>query len=160
MKRIIQLIALLQLTFSGCAQDEKYDEKLKSLYKGTVPTVLPDSVSEDAVFLDTRELEEFEVSHIENSIFTGYEDFNTDSLKHLSKTDTIVVYCSVGYRSERIGEKLQKMGYANVYNLYGGIFQWKNSGYKVVDMNGKETEKVHTYNKNWGKWLTRGEKVY
>jgi len=100
------------------------------------------------------------VSHIPNALFTGYKDFNTDALKDIPKTDTIVVYCSVGYRSERIGEKLQKMGYSNVFNLYGGIFEWKNTGLEVVDTDGTETEKVHTYNKTWSKWLTRGEKVY
>lgn len=160
MKRIFQLLALLNLSFFSCAQNQDYDDKLKSLYKGTVPVIQPDSVPEGTVFLDTRETEEFTVSHIDGAICTGYDDFNTDSLKHLSKTDTIVVYCSVGYRSERIGEKLLKMGFSNVFNLYGGIFQWKNEGNPVVNSEGTETEKVHTYNKNWSKWLTRGEKVY
>ncbi len=160
MKKILQLITLLGLSFSSCTQTLDYDKKLDKLYKGTVPVIMPDSVPSNAVFLDTRESEEFDVSHIENAIFTGYDDFNTESLKDLSKTDTIVVYCSVGYRSERIGEKLLKMGFSNVYNLYGGIFQWKNEGKTVVNNQGEETEKVHTYNKNWSKWLTRGEKVY
>ena len=160
MKKILQIIAFIQVSLLGCAQEKTYEEKLENLYKKTVPLVKPDSVSENAVFLDTRESEEYEVSHIPEAIFTGYEDFNTDALKHLSKQDTIVVYCSVGYRSERIGEKLQKMGYSNVFNLYGGIFEWKNSGKIVEDAEGNETEKVHTYNKTWSKWLTRGEKVY
>jgi rhodanese-related sulfurtransferase len=160
MKRIFQLIALLNISLFSCAQTNDYDKKLESLYKGTVPTVMPDSVPKGAVFLDTREVEEFDISHIENAICTGYDDFNTESVKHLSKSDIIVVYCSVGYRSERIGEKLLKMGFSDVYNLYGGIFQWKNEGNKVVNTKGEETEKVHTYNKNWSKWLTRGEKVY
>jgi hypothetical protein len=30
----------------------------------------------------------------------------------------------------------------------------------VVDPSGKPTEKVHTYNKEWSRWLWNGEKVY
>jgi 3-mercaptopyruvate sulfurtransferase SseA len=70
------------------------------------------------------------------------------------------VYCSVGYRSERVGEKLQKLGYQNVYNIYGGIFEWKNEGMQVVNRQNQPTDSVHTYNKNWSKWLLKGVKVY
>ncbi|MFK7755883.1 MAG: rhodanese-like domain-containing protein [Flavobacteriales bacterium] len=160
MKRFFQLLAFLQVSLLGCAQNQSFEEKLESMYKGTVELVNPKDLPTDAVLLDTREKEEFDVSHIPNALFTGYKDFNTDALKDIPKTDTIVVYCSVGYRSERIGEKLQKMGYSNVFNLYGGIFEWKNLGNSVINAEGSETEKVHTYNKTWSKWLTRGEKVY
>ena len=66
----------------------------------------------------------------------------------------------MGYRSERIGEKLQKMGFTNVKNLYGGIFDWKNQDFEVVGMDNLATDSVHTYNKSWSKWLYKGIKVY
>ena len=71
------------------------------------------------------------------------------------------MYCSVGYRSERIGEKLIKEGYSNVFNLYGGIFDWVNNDNPVYDFNEK-VYKVHAYNKDWGKWVENEscEKVY
>ena len=72
----------------------------------------------------------------------------------------MVVYCSVGYRSERIGEKMQKMGFENVSNLYGGIFDWKNQGNTVINLNQEPTDSVHTYNRNWSQWLYNGIKVY
>jgi rhodanese-related sulfurtransferase len=158
MKTVFQLLAFIQVSLLGCAQGT-YEEKLESLYKGTVELVKADGLPPGAVLVDAREKEEFAVSHIPNAIFSGYKDFNTDALKDLSKTDTIVVYCSVGYRSERIGEKLQKMGFSKVFNLYGGIFEWKNTGNEVVNAQGLTTEKVHTYNKKWSQWLTHGEKV-
>lgn len=159
MKTVFQLLAFIQVSLMGCTQGT-YEEKLESLYKGTVELVKVDSLPAGAVLIDAREKEEFTVSHIPNAIFSGYKDFNTEALKDLSKSDPIVVYCSVGYRSERIGEKLQRMGFSNVYNLYGGIFEWKNTGNEVVDAEGLPTEKVHAYNKKWGQWLTCGEKVY
>ena len=44
--------------------------------------------------------------------------------------------------------------------LYGGIFEWKNNDYPIIDSEGKETENVHTYSRFWSKWLKKGIKVY
>ena len=81
-------------------------------------------------------------------------------LKGVDKETTIVVYCSVGYRSEKVGERLKKAGFKKVLNLYGGIFDWVNKGFPVYDNSGNQTKKVHAYDKSWGKWLTKGEKIY
>jgi predicted sulfurtransferase len=69
------------------------------------------------------------------------------------------VYCSLGVRSEDIAETLQKAGYTNIKNLYGGIFNWKNNNLPVVNRQQKPTDSVHVYSKQWGKWLTKGIKV-
>ena len=82
------------------------------------------------------------------------------SSKLIDKNATIIVYCSVGIRSEDIAEKLQKAGYKNVFNLFGGIFEWKNKQNTVVDSTNNPTEKVHTFSKEWSKWLKKGIKVY
>ena len=45
------------------------------------------------------------------------------------------------------------MGYNNVHNLYGSIFDWVNRGYLVVNSNDEETKEVHTYNRIWSRWV-------
>lgn len=111
--------------------------------------------------LDAREASEFSISHIERAIFAGYDDFELEALQDkISTQDTIVVYCSIGVRSEDIGDQLQEAGYKHVYNLYGGIFDWFNKGYKIYDQKGESTQKIHTYNRFWSKYLEKGEKVY
>tara|TARA_B100000768_G_C11171243_1_gene328804 strand:+ start:178 stop:360 length:183 start_codon:yes stop_codon:yes gene_type:complete len=50
---------------------------------------------------------------------------------NINKSDIIIVYCTIGYRSEKISEELKLKGYKYVYNLYGGIIQWVNKGNKV-----------------------------
>ena len=114
----------------------------------------------DVVILDAREEEEYEVSHIKNARFAGFDDFDISKLEHLIKDERIVVYCSVGVRSGKIASKLQKAGYRNVLNLYGGIFAWKDKGYEVIDSEGKKTEKVHVYSEQWSELLNNAEKVY
>ena len=81
-------------------------------------------------------------------------------MAHIPKNKEIIVYCSVGYRSERIGEKLLDMGYTKVYNLHGGIFDWKNQSQIVVNDLNLPTDSVHTYSKAWSIWLHKGIKVY
>jgi len=140
------------------------DRTLRVLNKESIPYIqISEAVEKDSVvFLDTREIGEFEVSHLKNAVWVGYDTFNPQIVKDSipdAKTP-IIVYCSIGVRSENIGEKLQKLGYTNIQNLYGGIFKWKNMGNPVFDSIGNETEKVHAFNKLWGKLLTKGEKVY
>lgn len=115
-----------------------------------------------AIILDARELEEYNVSHIKEAIFVGYNSFQIDLIKNKlsNKNETIVVYCSLGIRSESIANKLKKAGYNNVFNLYGGIFEWKNNNFKVYNSEGKETDNIHAFSKEWSKWLLKGNKVY
>ena len=100
------------------------------------------------IVLDARAFEEYQVSHLENAKFVGYDNFCIDSVNY-AKDKPIIVYCSIGYRSEKIAEKLLNAGYSNVYNLYGGIFEWKNKEKDVVDSLGI-TEYVHAYDKKMG----------
>lgn len=104
------------------------------------------------VFLDARELDEYEVSHVKGAVHVGYDDFKEASVKKMDKNAVYVVYCSVGYRSGKIGKKMQKMGFKHVFNLYGGIFNWANND-RPLEKNGGNTDKAHPYNKKWGKWL-------
>lgn len=117
----------------------------------------------DIIFLDAREQKEYNISHIKNAIFVGYDFFNIDSInknKALKKDSKIIVYCSLGIRSEDIAEKLKKAGYTNVENLYGGIFEWKNNNLPVYNTKEKETDSIHVFSKNWSKWLKKGIKTY
>jgi len=143
-------------------KSNSYNLLLKKLLNHQVPEITVDSLTtivHEVVLLDAREPDEFEVSHIENATLVGYNNFNIDSLKVTNKNTPIVVYCSVGYRSGKITEKLIENGFVNVQNLYGGIFEWKNRNNKVVDKNGI-TNDVHPYSKSWGIWLKKGNKVY
>lgn len=117
------------------------------------------AIKDSVIFLDTRSTEEYTISHIEGARFVGYNEFDAASLKDIPKDQAIITYCSIGKRSGEIGKKLIAAGYQTVQNLYGGVFEWVNNGYKVVNAKEKPTEKVHIFSKYWSKWLERGEKV-
>ena len=144
---------------------ENLSDLLKKYNTESVPYISSDSLKlilNDVLLFDAREKVEFETSHIKNALFVGYDKFNLEKINNKipNKNDKIIVYCSLGIRSSTIAIKLKKAGYTNVLNLYGGIFEWKNSGYRVYNRDEKETEKVHTYKQEWSKWLLKGEKKY
>lgn len=114
------------------------------------------------IILDAREKEEYNISHLKNALFVGYTTFELDSVfrKIPNKNSEIVVYCSIGIRSETIASKLKKAGYSNVFNLYGGIFEWKNNNFTVYNLENAETENVHAYSIDWSIWLKKGKKVF
>lgn len=159
---ILILIALFSVELSA---QKNIDDLLKQYNDNGVPYISVEELAmpkTKAVIFDTREPKEYKVSHLKNAVCVGYDDFDLASIEknYPNKTEKIVVYCSLGIRSETIGEKLKKAGYTNVYNLYGGIFEWKNKDFNVVDIQNNETEKIHTFNKTWSKWLKKGEKVF
>ena len=144
-------------------KDAEFDKKVASYLNFKVPTVSAKDVKDmkNALILDAREKSEYDVSHIPNAQYCGFKNFDNTAWQQLPKNTNIVVYCSIGYRSEKIGEKIEHMGFTNVHNLYGSIFEWVNAGYDVVDDKNNVVKKVHTYNKAWSKWVSADvEKVY
>ena len=152
------------VSLSGFSQ-KKLAKLLKQQNKETIPYISVDSlknIQEQVTLLDSREEREFKTSHIKDAIYVGYDFFSLDSVQEKlpNKKSPIVVYCSLGIRSEDIAEKLKKAGYTNVLNLYGGIFEWKNNDLDVLNSKEKPTDSVHTFSKVWSKWLHKGIKVY
>ncbi len=144
-------------------KSKAYDIMLTDLLDHSVTEVLVeeiDSPDSTITYLDAREYNEFKVSHIEGAIWVGYDDFDMSRLDSIAKSDKIIVYCSVGYRSEKVSEKLIKANYNNVSNMYGSIFEWVNQGRPVYDLEGNETTNVHAFDIEWGRWLKKGTKVY
>ncbi len=162
MRFILSLLFCILLFSCGQGQ-EGIDRALKNWNNETIPYIYQENISnkDSILFLDTREKEEYEVSHIKNALWVGYKTFDEQLVLNQirDKSQNIIVYCSIGVRSENIGEKLKELGYTNVLNLYGGIFGWKNKG-KAVFNNGKETDSIHAFSKHWGKLLEKGIKVY
>lgn len=179
-RRLLALgLLLLLISTSGCGQNPAaeadhsmtaYDRMLGLLYKKTVPTIQPKALatllhqepvtgSGDVLLLDTRTQPEYEVSHLRGARFVNYEHYRDLKLPGVPRTRPIVVYCTVGARSEEVGTWLKKQGYTNVRNLYGGIFQWLNDGEGVVNAKGP-TPDVHPYSLLWRPWLKTGNPVY
>ena len=71
--------------------------------------------------IDVREQHEFDAGCFEGALHLSKGVIERDIEKHpISEDDRIVLYCGGGFRSALAAESLTRMGYANVYSLWGG----------------------------------------
>lgn len=163
MRLLFLFIVLLSTPSFG--QTSEYKKMLEQYYND-FPTISLSQANKklgekNVYFLDTREKAEYNVSHIKGARYVGYDNFKLSTISDIPKNAVIIVYCSIGARSQTIGEKLKKAGYTNVKNLYGGLFHWNNCGYSMVTgSNNTSTSRIHGFSKEWGKWIKKGTVVY
>lgn len=135
-----------------------FDQMVKTSLDFTVPVIDVSNLHdhhEEYTILDARELSEYQVSHIKGAIHIGFDELNAEQLKKLDKNKPIAIYCSIGYRSEKVGEKLQKMGFKDVRNVYGSIFEWANRGYDLIGAQGRPVTTIHGFSRSWGIWIKK-----
>lgn len=136
---------------------------IRALTSSKIPKVDVDQAAREqheVVFVDAREKNEYNVSHIKNAIFAGASNFDMSMLGEVNKSAPIIVYCSVGVRSDKATKKLLDAGYTNVKNLFGGIFEWINEGNPVFNQQGKRVDSVHAFSPFWGQFVHGVHKIY
>jgi sulfur-carrier protein adenylyltransferase/sulfurtransferase len=75
--------------------------------------------------IDVRELFEYEIARIDGAKLIPLGEI-TEHLDELQHDQPIVVHCHSGQRSAQAVRLLQQHGFANVYNLEGGIDAWSD----------------------------------
>src|SRR5215470_16689938 len=75
--------------------------------------------------IDVREPFEYEIARIDGAKLIPLGEIS-ERLGELCEEQTIVVYCHSGKRSAEAARLLQQRGFANVYNLEGGIDAWSD----------------------------------
>lgn len=83
---------------------------------------LKNKVLQGAVLVDVRSNQEYREGHIKGAInIPDFEITNRVEKEITKKNQAIVLYCQYGGRSRDARVIMKKMGYTNVYNLYGGL---------------------------------------
>jgi len=106
------------------------------------------SMPNELVLLDVRTPEEQNLSHLRGAHRLDARDPDIEALS-IPAGATVVVYCSIGYRSASIVEDLQRAGITNVYNLEGGLFDWANQD-RPIYRGEERVDEVHPFNRVWG----------
>ncbi|XP_071489491.1 uncharacterized protein [Diadema antillarum] len=144
------------------------------------------------VVIDVRPEEEYSISHIPSVVRVDPGTENMDIVRrtvheHLtgeqpsgerSEPIHVVMYCSLGYRSSALAEKLQRClevddkktapkpsshGFPSnmhIYNLEGGLFKWAMEERELVDRFQQPTKFVHPYNIVFGQLLSKDRRRY
>jgi len=166
--RLMMLIAALMVTQLSAqeiqtaqrVESEVFQEMLDGLLSLDMPSISVSELAqnkEEYIIFDSRNQREYETSHIQGAQWIGYDRLQNSVIKKVPKDQKIVVYCSVGYRSERVTYQLRRRGYENVVNLYGSLFEWVNQGHEIEDSEGKPTRQVHTYNEKRPQFMLNQE---
>lgn len=135
---------------------EKRHKNVNHIDARTLGGMRADSV----VLFDVREVDEFDVSHIQGAIQIDpdieLDDFE-DDFSEMVEGKVVVFYCSVGVRSSALASQLEEVlkeaDAEEFYNLTGGIFQWHNQLRPTVRGEGIPTENIHPYSDYWGKLI-------
>lgn len=114
---------------------------------------------EQIIIIDARSKEEHDISHIQNSRRTGYEDFSIERVWMVSRKARVIVYSANNKRSTVVAQYLKLMGFTDVQVLKDGLIGWKNEGNEVYNEEGT-TDKIHVGSKNNLKLVRSGLAIY
>jgi rhodanese-related sulfurtransferase len=114
---------------------------------------LADTSRPNPVLLDVRTKKEFRVSHLPGARRVDPDASAAEVLRVAGASNqALVVYCSVGWRSSALAERLRSAGLTNVSNLEGSIFGWANEGRPLM-AGDRPAATVHPYNQTFGRLL-------
>lgn len=114
-------------------------------------SALKDRIADTTLILvDAREAKEREVSMLPRAL--APEEFAARYRRGFPKGATVLVYCTIGYRSGLYAQELRKQGIAAL-NLEGGVLLWSHEGgeFRYRDAEGRlrRTRRVHVYAPEW-----------
>ncbi len=82
------------------------------------------SRGEDVVYLDVRELNEWNLGRIPGAVHISRGNLESKVESLITRERRIVVYCARGNRSALAADTLQQMGYGNVWSMSDGWGGW------------------------------------
>ncbi len=81
-------------------------------------------------FIDVREENEHRQARIPNSTLIPLSQMQ-NRWQEIPKDKKVVIYCQSGNRSASLIMELERLGYENLMNLYGGIIAWHRGNMPV-----------------------------
>ncbi len=85
------------------------------------------------VILDVRTPAEVARGYIEGAInIDFYSKTFAEELDRLDRDKTYLIYCRSGNRSGKTLRLMERLGFKEVYNMTGGIREWKRKGFPLT----------------------------
>jgi rhodanese-related sulfurtransferase len=103
----------------------------KAKVKQVSATSLVNNPDPDVVFIDCRELNEWNLGHIPGAIYVPRGRLEQRIEEAVDRDKKIVIYCHSGNRSALAADTMQQMGYKDVASMSGGIQEWADAGGEI-----------------------------
>lgn len=132
MKKITIVLSLLfAITLTNC--NNEVQSEIKVISPEEMQTLLE---LDDVQIVDVRTPEEYKNGFIQNSQNIDFSSPTFDEdITRLDKTKPVILYCKSGGRSAKCTKKLKDAGFVKIYDLNGGITQWKFKGLEIKTFN-------------------------
>ena len=127
--RYILILGILvcSITFQSC---QEHNNEVEILTVEEMKSLLQ---LEDIQLIDVRTQQEYQTGHIKNAKNIVYLGNNwEEDIRKLDKDKPVLVYCERGKRSAKCSDILLEAGFKKIYDLKGGIQEWKFSGEVIV----------------------------
>lgn len=130
-KNILSLFTIILLI--GCSNGQNTSEKTN-----LTAVEFSEKINElgNPQLIDVRTPGEFEGGHLESAINI---DWNRNDFIHqissLDKSKPVLVYCLSGGRSASAANELRKNGFKQVYEMEGGMLQWRSKNLPETNEN-------------------------
>lgn len=113
---------LSAISFSSCGGSGKSSLSAKEFSQKLADT-------KEEILLDVRTPEEFGSGHLSGAVNIDWNssDFQQKAAQ-LDKSKPLFVYCLSGGRSASAAAALREMGFSSVYEMQGGMMQWRAAG--------------------------------
>ena len=100
----------------------------RSLPKGDITIQeLKNKILQGAILIDVRSNQEYREGHLQGAInIPDFEIAKRVQKEIPKKNQLIILYCQYGGRSQNAITIMKKLGYTNIYNLYGGLDSWQS----------------------------------
>jgi thioredoxin len=127
----IIFFALGSFFWAACSNGQQSAAQLDAL-------AFQKSIAENpnAVILDVRTASELKSGFIAKAVHMDWNDKSVEQeMLKLDKSKSYYVYCLSGGRSSSAADLLRSNGFANVYELKGGIMKWRAANLPLVTEN-------------------------
>ena len=120
-------ILICSIAFQSC---QEHNNEVEILTVEEMKSLLQ---LEDIQLIDVRTQQEYQTGHIKNAKNIVYLGNNwEEDIRKLDKDKPVLVYCERGKRSAKCSDILLEAGFKKIYDLKGGIQEWKFSGEAIV----------------------------
>ena len=139
MKRLM-IVAFNICMLASCVAQQSRNELDPSAFERGISL-------ENIQVLDVRTAGEFRSGHIIHALQADWNDKKefADRTQYLDKSKPVYVYCLSGARSAAAADWFRKQGYANVFELKGGLMRWKSENKKLEGSSSAKQMSLEAY---------------